>query len=186
VTLVVVIVARPYRRLPTGHIGNRCLSRREVGGGAGGLAAGTDVELGQDGGDVVVDGAHGDHQLVGDLGVGAAVGEEAEDFELAVGEAGRVGAGAGAGAAGEVGDPQLAQVAADQVGRGRGAEAVERRERLQQLLPPARGGQLQGVLVGGAERPPQRGRARPVALDAEANSGGQPAGAPTGCPQRAR
>ena len=53
---------------------------------------------------MVVDGADRHHQAVGDLGVGQALGEQLEDLELAVGEAGRVGPGPGPGAAREMGD----------------------------------------------------------------------------------
>ena len=46
------------------------------------------AEAGADVGDVPVDGVHAEHQLLGDLGVGAAVRHEPEDVELALGEGG--------------------------------------------------------------------------------------------------
>src|SRR5215211_180439 len=148
------MIGRPYPRWVAPTSATIAYLGAEGGGGPGRLAPGADVELGQDGGHVVVDGPDRDDQAAGDLGVGQALGEQLKDLELAVGEAGRVGPGAVAGAAGEVADADAAQVAADQVGRGDGAEPVEGGQRLQQLGLAARGGQLEGVLVGGAERPP--------------------------------
>jgi hypothetical protein len=96
---------------------------------------------------VVVDGADRDDQAVGDLGVGQALGEQREDLELTVGEAGRVGAGPGPGAAGEAGGAEAAQLPADEVGRGLGAEPVEGGQCGQQLGLAAGVGQLKGVLL---------------------------------------
>src|SRR5690606_20633218 len=59
----------------------------------GGLDPVAYFEFGQDGGDVMVDGPHRAVQLVGDLLVGVASGEELDDLCLAFGEVGRVGSG---------------------------------------------------------------------------------------------
>ena len=45
-----------------------------------------DVQLGEDVGDVILDRAFRQHQLVGDLAVGGAVGQQAQDLNLARGE----------------------------------------------------------------------------------------------------
>src|SRR5215472_6762207 len=53
---------------------------------AGGLGAVGGAELGQDVGDVLLDGVERDDQVAGDALVGAACGEQAQYFQLAVGE----------------------------------------------------------------------------------------------------
>ncbi len=54
---------------------------------AGGGAAGGDLDFAVDRGQVVVDGAGADDELVGDLRVSEALGEEAQDFDFAGGQA---------------------------------------------------------------------------------------------------
>ena len=61
---------------------------------------GGEAELGEDAGDVLLDGALGDDQAVGDGGVAAALGHQGEDVELAGAEGGQ---GVGAAAAEELG-----------------------------------------------------------------------------------
>ena len=50
------------------------------------LAARAHAELGEGGGEVALDRALGEEELVGDLGVGQALGDVGEDLALAVGE----------------------------------------------------------------------------------------------------
>ena len=58
---------------------------------AGGGGSRGDLDFAVDGGEVVVDGAGTDEELVGDLRVGESLGEEAQDFDFAGGQAGRRG-----------------------------------------------------------------------------------------------
>jgi len=69
-----------------------------------GVAAVRDVELREDRGDVMVDSSGGEDQPAGDLGVGQALGDQAEDVDLPFGEAGGVFAGAGPRSPGDPGD----------------------------------------------------------------------------------
>ena len=61
-------------------------------GGGGGRGARGDAELGEDVAHVPVDGALAEHERGGDRLVGLAGGDQAQDLELALGEAMRVGA----------------------------------------------------------------------------------------------
>src|ERR1700685_3798245 len=75
-----------------------CGGSRGVGGehgGLGGCMTGADAELGQDGGDVVVDGLGGDDQLGGDLRIGAPGADKVEDLPFAGGQAAGMLAGGG-------------------------------------------------------------------------------------------
>ncbi len=60
----------------------------ELSSSTGGVAPGLGAELLQDGSDVGVHGSHRDEQLLGDLGVGSAIGQKGQDIELASGETG--------------------------------------------------------------------------------------------------
>jgi hypothetical protein len=79
---------------PKRSIGPRARSGRRLAGGDDpgfvgeddGLDAVSQVELGQDTGDVCLYRRAGDDELVGDFGVGESAGDESEDLELAVGE----------------------------------------------------------------------------------------------------
>ena len=72
-----------------------------------------------------VDGADGEHQPVGDLGVGQAVGQQCEDVNLALGQPGRIGPRADVAAAREPLHPELAQPAPDHAHGGGRAEVLE-------------------------------------------------------------
>ena len=60
----------------------------------GDVAAGVDVELGEDVTNVVIDGLRREIEARGDLGVAPARGEEGQNLQLAGGQVGGVGAGA--------------------------------------------------------------------------------------------
>ena len=94
-------------------------------GQGGRLAAARDAELAQDVGDVHARRLRGDEQLLGDLAVGAAGGDQAQHVPFAGGQAEGVGRvrGSGRGRAGE-GEPGALGEPVDALGEGAGAQVL--------------------------------------------------------------
>src|SRR3954469_3948558 len=114
---------------------------RVLDGPAGEFGAPAQAGLLADAGEVDLHGARADVQLLADLVVAEAVGDDPEDLELAHGQQRAHGGALAAGAAGE-----LAQQVAGELGRDDRAAAVGRDDRLAQLLA---GGALREI-PGGA------------------------------------
>src|SRR6185503_10866349 len=87
------------------------------------------TEFFQYGGDVMVDGLRRTMQAPRELRVGASLGEQLQDFELAIRQAGGIGAGRFYGAARHVASPQLAQAPTDDRRHRARAQPVENGER---------------------------------------------------------
>ena len=62
-----------------------------VDGVAGGSAAGGDLDFAIDRGEVVVDSARTDHQLLGDLCIGQSLCQQTQDFDFTGGQAAGIG-----------------------------------------------------------------------------------------------
>src|SRR5262245_20831760 len=91
----------------------------------GGLGSGSDVQFGQDGGDVVVGGFRADVQLGGDLRAGQTVADEFKDLQLPGGEPVWVGPGARSWAACPIAGSSSPQARFSDRRRGSGAEGLE-------------------------------------------------------------
>src|SRR4051794_32465045 len=124
------------------------------------LAACLHLELPEDRGDVVVDGALGDDEPLGDLGVPQPLGDEGEDLELARREPGGVLLRRGPRPAREATGAALAEPAGQDRRSGAGAELLELVERLPERLLRAGVGEGERGLVRAAELPPVVGSAR--------------------------
>ena len=90
-------------------------------GAAHGLGARARVELGQDGGDMMLDGLRRGREPLGDLGVAQSFGQQQQDLELARGEASGVRLGGGTGTTRQPTDTGGAQPPARDLGGGRRA-----------------------------------------------------------------
>ena len=148
-----------------------------------GLDAGAAVELAEQVADVHVDGPLADEQLLGDLAVGAADGDVAQDLKLAAGQLDAVLGGGGGAAAEPLGDRLaeggdfLRRLGGERPRSQLGRSAVGVAEPLQSLLALAGGGEVDA----GAQfhlRPLVRDRQVAVQLDCAREAVAPPAGPP--------
>src|SRR5688572_10284265 len=126
-------------------------------------------ELRQDGGDMAVDRANRYHEAIGDHGVRQSLGEQPQYADLSVGQALGIAASEVRGAARNVPHPAITKFGAHPAGERYGADAVEDRERLEQIGLIGALGERGGLVVGTSGCSPEVGGSSPVAarLDRE-------------------
>ena len=106
---------------------------------------------------MTIDGAHGDHQLAGDLGVRVALTEQAQHVYLTGGQPGRVNPRFIQRPARDPGHAQRAQAPAEAGGQRFGAQLVQRGQGGQQVLRVRALRQGRSVLVRAPRFLPERG-----------------------------